>query len=572
MFHNLWRLGQQLTLFKTSLTFILISGLMTSVLQAQFAVLLKKIMDSLSHPQMESMYLLAAQTLGLVTVLSGVRYWHIFVTDYTVERFIAHLRLQLQKKWLTEPPDFFLKDQSGSGTALSRILNDMNTVQGGLRYLVDLIREPVTFILLLGWLFYLNWKLSLSIILILPILYKLLIKLYRSVNKYSKMGQEKLEGITQVFKENLDGSRIIQAYNLEDYVLKKLNDKLKEYLQFRKKVFARIDLSSPISEWIGMIVGLSVILFIAFEIAQGRATYGDFTSYVGTLLLLNKPIKTFQDASVRLQEVEVAASRYFEWIDRVPAIRDVGNIPFPSSIFSIEFHRVSYRIGDRWILKDVSFQVGLGQQVALVGPSGAGKSTILNLLCRFIEPTHGFILINGIDIRNFSLKDLRKHIALVTQDTFLFDESLEKNVQLGNPERSSEEIGCLINELGLASAGMDAQARKISSVGERGGFLSGGERQRLGIARALFRDAPILLFDEATSQLDSENEDKVYALLRKYSSSKITLLVAHRLSSITFCDRILVFQQGELVQEGDHLSLVKRGGLYLDLVNRFKIL
>jgi ATP-binding cassette subfamily B protein/subfamily B ATP-binding cassette protein MsbA len=391
-------------------------------------------------------------------------------------------------------------------------------------------------------------------------------KLSQSVSKYSRQGQEQMERVTQNVKENLDGARVIQSFTLENYALKRLQLSFQNYFQARKKLHSRIHLAGPMGEWIAMVVGLGVILSIATEIQSGRATFGDFTSYLGALLMLNRPIKALQEGTVRVQEVKVAASRLYEILDAPIQIQDKPEaLEFPKDFQTITFENVHFQYQDVPVLKGISFQVKKGQSIALVGSSGSGKSTLINLLPRFFDPTKGRVLIDSIDIRDIRLQRLRENIALVTQDVYLFSGSISENIQTGNLKSDPNGIS-----LAVKKASADEFIEKLpqglnSSVGERGELLSGGEKQRLSIARAIFKDAPILIFDEATSNLDAKNETIIMDTIKSFTQNKTSFIVAHRLSSVIYCDLILVLEQGEVVESGRHQELMEKRGSYYRL-------
>jgi len=563
---TLIRLLKELSPFKTNVFWVLLSGIILSASTAQFAILLKKLMDSLENPKQSVLYETAGLIIILATLIAIIRYSHLLLSDTLVEKVVIQLRLKLQKKLLYQSPSSYLTPTQGSGSMISRLLNDMVIIQNGLRYFVDLIREPVTLIFLLCWLFFLNWRLTISILFVLPVLLKLLKKLSESVAKYSRIGQQQMEIVTQHVKENLDGARVIQSFTLEEYSLRRLIDSFSHYFHIRRTMYSRVHLAGPISEWVAMVVGVGVVLVIAADIQSGHSTFGDFTSYLGALLMLNKPIKAVQDGVVRVQEVRVAASRLFEILDTPLQIQDKEQaVPFPSQFTKIQFQDVRFQYQDQPVLKGITFEVLRGQSVALVGSSGSGKSTLINLLPRFMDVTSGSILIDSVDLRDINLKSLRQNIALVTQDVYLFSGSIAENIRTGNLDADVSKIELAIQQASAADF-IDRLPEKLeSSIGERGQLLSGGERQRLSIARAIFKDAPILIFDEATSNLDAKNEAIILETIKSFTQNKTSFIVAHRLSSITHCDLILVFDAGQIIESGSHQELMRKQGYYYRL-------
>jgi len=561
----LTRLLKELGPFKKHTFFVLVSGLLLSGATAQFAIFLKKLMDSLESPNQYALYEVAFSIIALATLIALVRYFHLLLSDTLVEKVVIKLRLALQRKLLYQSPQAYINSHQGSGSMISRLLNDMMIIQNGLRYFVDLVREPITLIFLLSWLFFLNWELTLSILVALPILLQLLKKLSQSVAKYSRQGQLQMEQVTQKVKENLDGARVIQSFTLEDYSLKKLTEAFHFYFEIRRTMYSRIHLAGPLGEWVAMVVGVSVVLAIASEIQSNQSTFGDFTSYLGALLMLNKPIKALQDGVVRIQEVRIAASRLFEVLD-TPFIVENKNpgASFPTQFNIIKFNNITFAYQDKLALKEISFEVKRGQSVALVGPSGGGKSTLINLLPRFFDATSGEILFDSVKIQDIDLTELRKSIAMVTQDVYLFSGSIAENIQTGDLH-SSTPIDLAVKQSSSNEFVERLPEKLESSVGERGQLLSGGEKQRLSIARAIYKNAPILIFDEATSNLDAKNEAIILETIKSFTQDKTSFIVAHRLSSITQCDLILVFEDGKIIESGRHDELMSKHGTYYRL-------
>jgi ATP-binding cassette, subfamily B, bacterial MsbA len=523
----------------------------------------------LEHGNQSVLFQSALSILILATFIAVIRYVHLLLSDTLIEKIVVRLRFHLQSQLLKQSLSYHIQENQGSGRLISRILNDTTIIQNGLRYFIDLIREPITLFLLLGWLFYLNWKLTLSILIVLPLLFQILKKLSQSVSKYSRLGQQQMERVTQNIKENLDGVRVLQSFTLEVYTLDKLEKTFQEYYNLRKLSYSRIHLGGPVAEWIAMVVGVIVALSIASEIQNGQSTFGDFTSYLGALLMLNKPIKTMQDAVVRIQEVKIAASRFYEVLDTPIAVENsLKSLPFPRDFKKISFKDVSfeYQVGQP-VLKNIDLEIERGQSVAFVGASGGGKSTLMNLLPRFFDVTHGRIQFDQWDVRDIDLKSLRQHIALVTQDVYLFSGSIADNIHVGNLEKSQEGLSSSIEKASARSFIEKLPKGLASAVGERGQLLSGGEKQRLSIARAIFKDAPLIIFDEATSHLDAENEGIILESMKELSQDKdkTSLIVAHRLASIIHCDQIFVFKQGHIVERGSHRSLMEQKGYYYEL-------
>lgn len=560
------RLLQELTPHRKTLVIVAIAGLLMAGAQAQMAVQIKALMDGLqNHSQVaieQSMWIV----LGLALVMSVARFFHYYLMNVTGEYVTQQLRSQLQKKFMRLSLSFHNNYAAGSGGLISRILNDVLVVQTGLRLFADLFREPFSFIFLLAWLVILNWKLTISIIVLLPIISLFLRQLSRSVAKYSHRGYEGLEKITSVVKESLDGMRIIQSFNLESEMERRFGTEFNHYLDNRKKIHRRMESNGPITEFIATALVLGILTYMSLEISSGRATYGDFASYLATLLMLNKPIKTLQDAYIRVQETLVASERIFKVLAEKAEVPEIASpLAFPEKWQKIQYKNVSFTYGKGLVLKNISFEIKRGEVVAFVGASGSGKSTIVNLLERFFDPTEGEILIDGTSIHDMSLQSLRHNVALVTQDVFLFSDSVERNIWSGDFAKSQEKVIACAKAANAHDFISRLPEGYHTKMGERGNLFSGGEKQRISIARALFKDAPILILDEATSALDSQSEAEVQKGLDTLIQGRTSLVIAHRLSTIAKADRIYVMRSGEIIESGTHAELVAAQGEYYQL-------
>lgn len=560
------RLLKELLPFKSNVIWVAVCGLVMSLCMGQVAVSFKTLIDSMQDGSREKIFQSALVIFALTVAAAISRYYHLYLMNITSEYLVQNLRVKLQKKFMSLSLTFHNRYSSGSGGLLSRILNDINWIQQGLRLVADLFREPVLLVFLIGWLFYLNWKLTLSIIIVLPVLLQVLRRLAKSVNKYSHRGQQGLERVSATVKETLDGVRVIQSFNLEEDMEKRFRGEFVDYIAARKKIHSRMEIAGPVSEVIATFMGLGILLYMAFEISQGRATYGDFASYVAALLMINKPLKTMQDAWVRLQETLVSAHRVFELIDEQSEVPQNGlNVEFPANWQTIEFRNVSFKYEQTEVLKNVSFKVHRGETVALVGASGSGKSTLMNLLERFYDPTEGSVFIDNVNLRDISLKSLRHHIALVTQDVYLFRDTVENNIWSGDFSKNKSGVQKASQSANSHDFILKTEGAYQAKVGERGNSFSGGEKQRISIARAIFKDAPILILDEATSALDSASEHEVQKGLNQLMVGKTSLVIAHRLSTVANADRIIVMKNGSIVEQGSPQELLSQQGEFYTL-------
>ncbi len=503
--------------------------------------------------------------VGLYFLHGTARFFHMYYLKMTGERLIMAMRLDLQQKFMRLNLTFHGRYEAGSGGLLSRILNDMVVVQWGLQILADIVREPITAIGLLIGMFYLDWKLTLFTLIVAPVIALILKQLARSIRKYSHHQQSSMEDITTVLKETLDGVRVIQSFSLESEMGLRLSKKMNDYLSHRSKIIAREEVAGPISEFIGSIVFALITVYMADQIIGGQSSTGTFMSFVAALAQFQPPIKKLQDAYIRLQQTVAATLRLFEIIEdpnEVPQSK--SHKKFPQNFNEIKFDHVNFAYDQRPTLRNINLSVKRGEVIALVGESGSGKSTLVNLLERFFEPTGGQIFIGDTPIDEIDLKDLRKNIALVTQDVFLFNESIERNIQAGNFDRtdgSAQDCARSANAFEFISK---MEKGFSTSAGDRGARLSGGERQRISIARALYKDAPILILDEATSALDSASEVEVQKGLDLLMEGRTVFVIAHRLSTVVNADRILVLKEGQVVEDGRHNDLLGKQGQYFN--------
>jgi subfamily B ATP-binding cassette protein MsbA len=562
------RLSRELIPHKKNLVIVALCGLLMAGASAQMAVMIKTLMDGLQSKNQDAIIQSGLIVLALAGVMGISRYFHYYLMNVTGEMVSQQLRAQLQKKFMYLSLTFHNSYASGSGGLIARILSDVSMVQTGLRLFADLFREPLSFVFLIAWLFYLNAKLTLSIIVLLPILGLVMRQVSRSVAKYSHRGQEGLEKVTSIVKESLDGMRIIQSFNLESEMEARFANEFSNYLEARKKIHKRVESAGPLTEFIATGLVLGILTYMSLEIAKGRATYGDFASYLGTLLMLNKPIKTLQDAYIRVQETLVSATRVFRILDEASEVRQVASpVGFPENWQSIIYRNVSfsYSADSQPVLKNINLTIRRGEMVAFVGASGSGKSTMVNLLERFFDPTQGEILIDQVPVQSMDLKSLRKNIALVTQDVYLFSDSIEKNIWSGDFSRTPESVKLCAQAANAHDFIERTPEGYQTRMGERGNLFSGGEKQRISIARALFKDAPILILDEATSALDSVSEVEVQKGLDRLTEGRTSLVIAHRLSTISKADRIVVMSEGRIVEIGSHRELVEKQGEYYKL-------
>lgn len=561
------RLWPELKPYRTILFWVLVLGFITSAMKGISPEMIRMLQEAWEAKNWDRAWQIPLTIAILWTIASVGRYFHLYWMKYVSELVSVNLRRQLINKYLSLNLSFFHSFVSGSGGLISRMINDIIIIQAGLQKIADILREPFMAVIAFGYLLYLDWRLTFFIIIALPLITGVMRNLARSLRKYSRHNQEIMEDLTKTIKESLDGTRIVQSFNLEGEMRRRFEVQSERYLKTRAKIISREEAVGPVSETLAAITLAVILVYIGSQIFKGLLNVGDFIGFSFAIGLLQDSVKKLQSGYMSVQQASVALDRLHQILDTVSAVPDHGQpVPFPKDWQTIEFRNVTFAFDKEPILKNINLTIKRGEVIALVGGSGGGKSTLVNLLSRFFDPTSGEILIGGVSIKNFSLHELRSQIALVSQDVFLFADTIERNIHAG--------------DFGKDVAGVEAAARLAnahtfinsgtkegyqSRVGDMGSTLSGGEKQRVSIARAVFKDAPILVLDEATSALDSESEKEVQKGLDYLMKGRTAFVIAHRLSTISKADRILVMKKGEIVEQGHHQELLQKSGEYLKL-------
>ncbi len=560
IFKTLW---PEIKRYKVRLIIVALLGVVISGAKAMVPELIGQLTDVWSSDDNVKFYQLPILISGLWVVSAVARYFHMYLMIMASEEVAVNLRRQLMNKYLSLNLSFFQNFMRGSGGLISRMLNDIFIVQLGFRRIADIVRDPFMAIFSFGYLLYVDWTLTLFVLVAIPIVSTVARRLARSIRKYSTLNQESMEDLTQTIKESLDGTRIVQAFNLQSELRNRFEDQAQEFLKTRDKIISREESSGPISETLVAALIAVILIYIGFRIRGGHMNVGDFVSFSFAIGLLQDAIKKIQDSFIKIQQSGVALGRLQDILSSTDEIEDPTQpAHFPDDWSEIRFDNVTFQYDSQKVLDDVSLTVKRGEKVALVGSSGAGKSTLINLLPRFFDPSAGRILIDNTDIKEMKVAELRSKIALVTQDVFLFSDSVERNIQSGDFSKSLDEVESAAKMANahdfITKSGRGYQSR----VGDRGSLFSGGEKQRISIARAIFKDAPILILDEATSALDSHSELEVQRGLDQLMKGRTALIIAHRLSTIRDCDRIVVMDKGKIIEVGSHDELLNKNGAY----------
>jgi subfamily B ATP-binding cassette protein MsbA len=456
-----------------------------------------------------------------------------------------------------------------TGALLSRLTNDIALVRGALAAgFSNLIKSALLLTVCLFWIFWTSWRLALLSLLVIPPSLFLIVWLGRKLRRRSTITQERMADLNAILSETLGGIRVVKAFSMEEFEKRRFASAANDYFRAFVKQRRIGAMASPVSEYLGVVAATAVLWYGGHEILLQRALEPQqFFIFLFAMLQLMNPLKSLSNVNATLQEGLAAAVRIFGILDTKPAIVNRPDCRPVSGIRKgIDFEKVSFRYGNgSEVLHEVSFSVRAGEVVALVGPSGAGKSTLVDLVARFYDPTEGRILLDGTDLRDCDVVSLRRMMGIVTQDPLLFNDTVARNIAYGVTDPNPESV-----RRAAVAANADPFIREMSAgyetkVGERGMRLSGGERQRVAIARAIFKDPALLLLDEATSNLDSESELLVQEALEVLFRGRTVFVIAHRLSTIQRADRILVLDQGRIVETGTHAELVKRPGLYQKL-------
>jgi ATP-binding cassette, subfamily B, bacterial MsbA len=507
--------------------------------------------------------------LLLVYLIKGLGgYASAFVMTDIGQRVVRDLRDRLFRHILDQSATFFSRHTSGQ--LMSRITNDVNQVQQAVSETVgDLMREGLSLLGLAAYLFYLDARLALVAVTGAPLVVYPLIRFGKRIRSTTRRSQEHLEHLSHVTAEAFTGHRIVKAFGAEAHEEQRFRRASERLYRTNLKVTSALALLPPLMELLGGVAVVGLIWYGSRQIVDKALTEGDFAAFVAAAFMMYAPIKKLSRVNATLQQAMAASERIFEILDTHSEVPErPGAQPLARLRQAIEFRNVSFAYDgvSKTILKDVSFTVRAGQAVAIVGLSGAGKTTLVNLVPRFYDVSDGAILIDGVDVRDVTLKSLRSQIAIVTQDTVLFDDTIANNITYGSPGASREDIETAATAAHAHEFIATLPEKYETRIGERGQMLSGGQRQRIAIARALLRNSPMLILDEATSSLDAESELLVQDALQTLMRNRTSFVIAHRLSTVRRADAIIVLERGRIAEIGRHDELLSRpGGVYAKL-------
>ncbi|MBI5568813.1 MAG: lipid A export permease/ATP-binding protein MsbA [Desulfomonile tiedjei] len=564
--HVYRRLLTYLGPYKGKLVVAGIAMIGVGLLTAALAYLVKPALDQIFFERNDRMLVFIPLVVALVYVLKGFcDFGQYYLMSYVGQSIVRDLRARMFAKLEEMPVSFFVRHSTG--VLLSRMNNDVSLVEGALtRAVTGIVRDVVTVLGLVSVVFYRDFKLAAIALIVFPVAIYPLLLFGRKLKKYSRRMLVSMEDITARLNETITGIRIVKAFGMEAYEQARFDEVNQALFRAFMRRFKVRAFSNPVMETLGGLGVSAIVFYGGYQVITGASTPGTFFSFMAALFMLYEPIKRINEVNITVQEGMAAAERIFGLLDTEPEIEDrPAAVELDHVGGEILFDRVGFTYGDNPVFRDVTLRVKIGEAVAIVGESGVGKSTLLDLLPRFYDVTSGAVRIDGVDIRDFTQQSLRDKIGIVTQQTILFDDTIRNNIAYGRPDMPLEKV---VEAAGAADAHdfISALPQGYDTViGEDGIKLSGGERQRIAIARALLKNPPILVLDEATSNLDTDSEQAVQRALEKLMKGRTTLVVAHRLSTIRNVDRIYVLVEGTVAEEGSHDELLAKNGVFARL-------
>ena len=515
-----------------------------------------------THPA--SVLALVALIPAIVILRSVIGYLSVYFLQWTAVRAITDLRARLFEHLMRLSAGFF--SRTGTGELMSRTMADTGSIQAIISDATSVIvKDPVTLLGVVAYLMWRDYRLTLISMIVMPACIVPILIYNRKVRRSTSALQTHTAELYTVMVESFSGNRIIKAYNLENVVLEQFRATARKYIGHYMRIVRSSQLPGPMLEALGA-VGVSLVLIYLARLGDQRPKGEDFLVFIIGLFTMYRPIKNLARLYNNLHQAKAASNRAFELLGTQNDIPEpVHPKPLRTAGAAIRFDSVDFSYGEKPVLRGITLTVEPGRLVALVGASGSGKTTLANLLLRFYDPERGAIRIGDTDIRDVTTRDLRSQIAVVTQETVLFNQSIARNIELGRPGATLQQIVEAAKHAYAYDFIMEKPKGFDAVIGERGTKVSGGERQRLAIARAVLKDAPILILDEATSSLDTESERAVQAALEKLMQGRTTICIAHRLSTIQNADLIAVLDHGRIVETGTHGELIQRNGVYRKL-------
>ena len=543
------------------------------IVPKQLPPFLSNIVDSINNSDPLRLLYLMSFIVVFLFIFKGI---FSFLQSYLMsdigQRVVRDLRSKVYAKLQDLSLDYFIKRRSGE--LISRITNDVKLIENAASYgFTDMVYQSFQVILFTSLVFYIHWRMALTALVILPLISLPIVFVGKVLKRLSTRSQEKMADINSLLVETISGVRIVKAFCTEKTEINKFMSHNQAYYKITMKSIKRMLILAPFTEIVGVFGGIFVFIWAGREVIEGRLSFGVLGLFLGALLSMIRPFKKLSQVHSMNQQAIAAANRIYEVFDAKPSVKEAQKpIELRPVREKIVFDSVDFQYDNNQVLKDINLEVKVGQIIAIVGPSGTGKSTLVDLIPRFYDPIKGAILIDGVDIRNVSFKSLRAQIGIVTQETILFNDTVKANIAYGEQGINFEKVVEAAKKAGAHDFIMNMPKGFDTFIGDRGYKLSGGERQRLSIARAILRNPPILILDEATSQLDSASERVVQNAINEVISGRTVFIVAHRLSTTRNADKIVVIEKGKIEEVGTHQELFAKGGLYKLLYDMQQVL
>ena len=523
--------------------------------------------DALAGRNRQMIYMIPAMIIGLYVIKGIAYYGQSYLMGYIGQRVIYDLRNTLYTRLTEQSLGFFAHRKTGE--MLARLSYDVTLVQAAVSTTVTaLMRDVGTIVFLIAVILYQDWMLALISLLVFPLVVYPIARFGRNMRGASRDGQVSMGEMSSLVEETVSGIRVVKAFGMEAYERGRFERFTKDFFTHQMRATRVNALSFPIMELLAGFGIAGVLLYGGLKVASGQTTAGTLVSFLAALIMLYEPVKRLSNSNNQIQQGLAASERIFEVLDEPVAVQDAPEAQaLPGFQRGIAFEQVAlqYPGTARPVLQDVGFTVGVGEVVALVGRSGAGKSSLVNLIPRFIDASAGSVRIDGRDVRDLTQASLRAQMAFVTQEVILFNDTVLNNIAYGHGEIDMARVEAVAKAANAHEFIVKLPDGYQTLVGERGVILSGGQRQRLSLARALLKDAPILILDEATSSLDTESERLVQQAIDRLMQGRTVIVIAHRLSTIRHADRIVVLDGGRVAQSGTHEALLAAGGLYAEL-------
>ena len=500
----------------------------------------------------------------LFAIKQVVLFWSDYFMNDIAQAVMRDVRCRLFERIQTLSLDYFSRKRTGE--LVSRITNDVGTIENAISYAVtDLFKQPFLILVFMCISFTINTKGTLIVFLMFPLIGWPMALISKKLRKIAKNTQEKMADINSHLMETISGVRILKAFGTEKYEIQRFRQQNYDYYKLRMKTIRNLILMGPITEVVGACCGVAIVLVLGKEVLKGNLSFGVFMLFFASILQVIRPIKRMANVQTIIQQALAANVRIYEVLETKPTVvekNDALELDFLKDKISIESVNFQYEAGSGNVLQDIDLVIKKGELVAIVGPTGSGKSTLVNLIPRFYDVTQGRILFDTVDVKEASFKSLRGQVGIVTQEAILFNDTVKNNIAYGTFDVTMEQIQ-QVAQMAFADKFIEKMPKGYDTfVGDRGFRLSGGEKQRLTIARAILKNPPILILDEATSQLDSESEKYVQEALDKLMLGRTVIAIAHRLSTIMKADKIVVLEHGKMVGVGKHDDLLFSCPLY----------